>query len=426
MILALLLAVTPLPGLDRLYPDMDSLYRDLHQSPELSFHEEKSAAKMADRLKRAGFEVTTGVGKTGVVGVLRNGPGPTVLLRTELDALPVPEKTGLPYASKVTTKNDAGETVPVMHACGHDVHMTSWVGAATLLAQQKDKWHGTLVMIAQPAEEIVGGATAMLADGLFQKWPKPDYAIAVHDTPDLASGTVAIVLGPALANVDTVEITIHGRGSHGAKPQASIDPIVIASALVLRLQAIIARELNPLDPAVITVGSFHAGTKSNIIPDDAKLQLTVRSYKEEVQKHLLASIARMARAEAAAAGATQEPTVWIDPHNARATVNDPALSRRLAGVLGRALGTSSVVEFAPQMVSEDFSEYSRAGVPAVLIWVGATAEARLAQARAGGAPLPSLHSSGFYPDRERTIRTAVSALTYSALDLFAVHAPSQR
>ncbi len=426
MLLALLLAAAPLPGLDQLYPDLDSLYLDLHQSPELSFHEEKSAAKVADRLRRAGFEVTTGVGKTGVVGVLRNGPGPTVMLRTDLDALPVQEKTGLAYASKVTTKNDAGETVPVMHACGHDVHMTSWVGAATLLAQARDQWHGTLVMVGQPAEETVGGATAMLGDGLYKKWPRPDYAVAVHDTPDLASGNVAIVPGPALANVDTVEVTIHGRGSHGAKPQASIDPIVIAASTVLRLQTIVARELNPLDPAVVTVGSIHAGTRSNIIPDEAKLQITVRSYKDEVQKHILASIARIARGEAAAAGATEEPTIWVDPHNAHATVNDPALSRRLSAALARGLGASSVVEFSPQMVAEDFSEYGRAGVPAVLIWVGASPEAKLAQARASGTPLPSLHSSGFAPDRERTIRTAVSALTYSALDLFSVRAPAQR
>ena len=426
MLLTLLLAAAPLPGLDQLYPDLDALYLDLHQSPELSFHEEKTAAKMADRLRRAGFEVTTGVGKTGVVGVLKNGPGPTVMLRTDLDALPVPEKTGLPFASKVTTKNDAGETVPVMHACGHDVHMTSWVGAATLLAQAKDKWHGTLVMVGQPAEETVGGATAMLADGLYQKWPRPDFAVGLHDTPDIASGSIAIVPGPAFANVDTVEVTIHGRSSHGAKPQASIDPIVIAASTVLRLQTIISRELNPLDPAVVTVGSFHAGTKSNIIPDEAKLQITVRSYKDEVQKHILASIARIARAEAAAAGATQEPTVWIDPHNAHANVNDPALSARLSAAIARGLGAASVVEYGPQMVAEDFSEYGRAGVPTVQIWVGASPEAKLEQARKSGTPLPSLHSSGFFPDRERTIRTAVAALTFSALDLFSPHAPPAR
>ena len=426
MPLALALALASLPGLDQLYPDLDALYLDLHQSPELSFHEEKSAAKLAEKLRRLGFEVTTGVGKTGVVGVLRNGAGPTVLLRTDLDALPVLEKTGLEFASKVTTKNEAGETVPVMHACGHDVHMTSWVGAATLLAQSKDKWHGTLVMVGQPAEEVVGGATAMLGEGLYKKWPRPDYALAVHDTPDLASGSVAIVPGPALANVDTVEITVHGRGSHGARPQASIDPIVIAASIVLRLQTIVARELNPLDPAVVTVGSFHAGTKSNIIPDEAKLQITVRSYKDEVQKHILASIARIAKAEAAAAGALQEPTVWVDPHNAHATVNDPALSQRLTAALSRGLGTANVVEYTPQMVAEDFSEFGRAGVPAVLIWVGASPEAKLAESRKSGTPLPSLHSSGFFPDRERTIRTAVAALTVSALDLFAVHAPPSR
>jgi len=404
------------PGLDALYPELDAFYVDLHASPELSGHEVKTAAKLAARLRKLGFEVTTGVGGTGVVGVLRNGAGPTVMLRTELDALPVEEKTGLAFASQSTVTNGVGKRVPVMHACGHDIHMTGWIGAATLLSRSKDRWRGTLLLIGQPAEELGSGAAAMLADGLYTRFPKPDFAVAVHDTPLLPSGKVAITPGFALANADTVEVTIHGRGGHGAYPHEAIDPVVIAARSVLALQTIVAREVNPIDPAVVTVGSIHGGTKAAIIPDDVTLQITVRSYKAEVQKHLLSSIERISRSEAAAAGASQPPTIVVDPHGTRATFNDPKLIRRLAAVLSSSL-RDGVVELPPVMGAEDFSEFGRAGVPLAYFFVGAIEPEKFHHAKASGAPLPSLHSSSFAPDRERTIRAATTVLTSSALEL---------
>jgi amidohydrolase len=412
-------AVSPvLVPLDAIYPDLERLYLDLHQNPELSFHEEKTAAKMADRLRALGFEVTIGIAKTGVVGILRNGKGPTVMLRTDLDALPVEEKTGLPYASKVTTTDDAGETVHVMHACGHDVHMTSWIGAATLLSRAKDRWRGTLMMVGQPAEEKGGGAAKMLADGLFTKFPKPDFAFAIHDSAQAPAGTVQSISGYALANVDSVDVTIHGKGGHGAYPHTTIDPIVIAARTVLALQTIVGRENNPLDPAVVTVGSIHGGTKHNIIPDEVKLQLTVRSYKDDVRKRLLASIERIAKAEAAAAGAPKPPDVAVSD-GTPATYNDPAVTKRVADALARGLGSANVSEAQPVMGGEDFSEYGRAGVPATLVWVGAVEPKKYEASKAGGASLASLHNSGFAPDREPTIRTGVKTVTLAALELLA-------
>jgi hippurate hydrolase len=405
-----------LAPLDAIYPDLDKLYVDLHQSPELSYHEEKTAAKMADRLRALGFEVTTGIAKTGVVGILRNGKGPTVMLRTDLDGLPVEEKTGLPYASRITAKDDAGETVRVMHACGHDVHMTSWIGAATLLSRAKDRWRGTLMMVGQPAEEKGGGAAKMLADGLFTKFPKPDFAFAIHDSAQAPSGTVQPISGFALANVDSVDVTIYGKGGHGAYPHTTVDPIVIAARTVLALQTIVGRENNPLDPAVVTVGSIHGGTKHNIIPDEVRLQLTVRSYKDDVRKRLLASIERIAKAEAAAAGAPKPPDVTTS-EGTPAMYNDPAVTKRVSDALARGLGADRVIEAQPVMGGEDFSEYGRAGVPATLVWVGAVEPKKFEASKAAGAPLPSLHSSEFAPDREATLRTGVKTVTLAALEL---------
>jgi hippurate hydrolase len=407
-----------LAPLDAIYPDLEKLYLDLHQNPELSFHEEKTAAKMADRLRALGFEVTTGIAKTGVVGILRNGKGPTVMLRTDLDALPVEEKTGLPYASKITTMDDAGETVHVMHACGHDVHMTSWIGAAALLSRAKDRWRGTLMMVGQPAEEKGGGAAKMLADGLFAKFPKPDFAFAIHDSAQAPAGTIQFISGYALANVDSVDVTIYGKGGHGAYPHTTIDPIVIAARTVLALQTVVGRENNPLDPAVVTVGAIHGGTKHNIIPDEVKLQLTVRSYKDDVRKRLLASIERIAKAEAAAAGAPKPPDVAVS-EGTPATYNDPAVTKRVADALARGLGSANVSEAQPVMGGEDFSEYGRAGVPATLVWVGAVEPKKYEASKAGGASLASLHNSGFAPDREPTIRTGVKTVTLAALELLA-------
>ncbi|MBC8647461.1 MAG: amidohydrolase, partial [Thermoanaerobaculia bacterium] len=386
--------------LDRIYPDLDALYMDLHRSPELSKQEANTAAKMAARLKALGFEVTSGVGGHGVVGILRNGGGPTVMLRTDLDGLPVEEKTGLPYASKATAVNAAGEKVSVMHACGHDIHMTSWIGAATLLAGAKDRWRGTLMMVGQPAEEGGAGALSMLKDGLFTRFPKPDFAFAIHDNADAPSGKVVWTSGFALANVDAVDVTIFGKGGHGAYPHKTVDPIVIAARAVVALQTIVGRENDPLDPAVVTVGSFHGGTKHNIIPDEVKLQLTVRSYKDDVRKRLLAAIERIIQAEAAAAGAPKPPEIKVS-EGTPATYNDPALTKRLASVLAGALGKQNIEEVRPVMGGEDFSEYGRAGVPAAIFWVGAVEPKKYEAAKAAGTALPSLHSPLFAPDRER-------------------------
>ena len=405
-----------LAPLDSIYPDLDKLYIDLHQTPELSLHEEKTAAKLAARLKALGYDVTTGVGGTGVVAILKNGKGPVVLVRADMDALPVEERTGLPYASKVTTKDDSGATVSVMHACGHDIHMTSLIGAATLLARAKDRWRGTLFLIAQPAEETGGGARSMLKDGLFTRFPKPDFAISFHDKASMPAGKLIYTPGFAFANVDSVDLTIYGRGGHGAYPHATVDPIVIAARTILALQTIVSREENPLDPAVVTVGSIHGGAKHNIIPDEVKLLITVRSYKEEVRKRILASIERIAKAEAAAAGAPTAPKVEVT-EGTPATYNDPALTKRIAAALGKAFGESNVVEGQPTMGGEDFSEYGRAGVPALQFEVGAVEPGKFEAAQKNGTPLPSLHSSEFAPDRERTLRMGTSSLTVAALEL---------
>jgi len=393
--------------LDALVPELVTLYEELHRNPELSDHEAWTAETLAGRLRAIGFEVTTGVGGTGVVGVLRNGAGPTVLLRTDLDALPVEEKTGVPYASRAAGR---------MHACGHDLHMTAWIGTATLLARARERWHGTIVAIGQPAEEIGTGARAMLRDGLYERFPKPDFAVAVHTSADHPAGRVAYTSGWALASVDSVDLTIYGKGGHGAYPHRTIDPIVIAARTVVALQTLVARENNPLDPAVVTVGSFHAGTKHNIIPDDARLQLTVRSYTPEVRKRLLAGIERIARAEAAAAGAPREPEMKVD-EGTPSTYNDPQLTARLVAAVRGAIGADNVVEQPAVMGGEDFSEFGRAGVPAAILWVGAVDPALYAAAQVSGTPLPSLHSPIFAPDARRAIPTAVRAETAALLAL---------
>lgn len=412
---------------DALIGSLEKLYIDLHQTPELSDHEEKTAEKLAAQLKKLGFTVTTHVGGFGVVGVLRNGDGPTVMLRTDMDALPVEEKTNLPYASRVTTRDDAGTLVHVMHACGHDVHMTVWLGTATVLARSKERWRGTLMMVGQPSEERGSGARRMLQDGLFRRFPRPDFALALHDSPALASGKVSVVPGYALANVDNVDLTIYGHGGHGGAPQTTIDPIVLGARTVLALQTIVSREINPIDSAVITVGSFHAGTKHNVIPDEAQLQITVRSYKEDVRRHILSAIERVARGEAMSAGAP-EPRIAIS-EGTPATFNPPELSQRIERTLASALGPESVVATSPVMGGEDFSEYGRAGVPGVIFWLGASEPRKLEESRTPGGAVPALHSATFAPDRVPTLRTGTLALTAAALDLLAVredHGPLGR
>ena len=405
-----------LSPLDALYPDLEAFYIDLHQNPELSMHEVKTAAKVADRLRKLGYEVTTGVGGNGVVAILKNGSGPTVFVREDMDALPVEERTGLPYASKATAKDDSGNTVPVMHACGHDIHMTSLIGAAALLAKARDRWRGTLFLIGQPGEEKGSGALHMLKDGLFTRFPKPDFAISLHDKATAPSGKIVYTPGYALANVDSVDVTIFGRGGHGAYPHTTVDPVVIAARTILALQTLVARENSPFDPAVVTVGSIHGGLKHNIIPDEVKLQITVRSFKEDVRQRLLSGIARIAKAEAAAASAPKEPLIVV-AESTPATYNDPALAKRLAAALTRAFGESNVLPGEPVMGGEDFSEYGRAGVPAVQFEIGAVEPGRYEESRRNGTPLPSLHSSQFAPDRQATIRMGVSSLTVAALEL---------
>ena len=406
---------------DAVYPESETLYRDLHRHPELSQHEQQTAAKLAAELRALGYKVTTGVGGTGVVGILKNGDGPVVLLRTELDALPVEEKTGLPYASSVQTKDDNGVRVGVMHACGHDIHMASWMGTARIMARMRSGWRGTLMLIGQPAEEVGGGAQAMLADGLFTRFARPDYAVAVHDDARDRAGIIGYHAGAILSNNNIVKITIFGRGGHGARPESTVDPIVIAARTVMALQTIVSRETSPFDPAVITVGSIHGGTRPNIIPAEVKLELTVRSLSDEVRKHLLSAIDRIAKAEAAAAGAPREPLIEVSD-GGHALVNDPALTQRVAAALVRELGPKQVMDTPPEMASEDFSEFQRAGVPTLMLRVGAVERAKYDAAMKSGAALPSLHSALFAPDREPTIKAAVAAEVITLRELMPANA----
>jgi hippurate hydrolase len=401
---------------DTIYPQLQALYRDLHAHPELSAHETGTSAKLAGRLKELGYDVTTGVGGTGLVGVLKNGTGPTVALRVELDALPVVENTGLPFASQVKTKDAVGAEVGVMHACGHDAHMAAWIGTATLMARDRKSWRGTLVLVGQPAEEIGVGAQAMMADGLLKRFPRPDFALAIHDDARRLAGEIGISGGPILTNADSLDMTVYGRGGHGARPEATIDPVLIASRIVVTLQSVVAREMNPLDPAVITVGSIHGGTKHNIIPDEVKLQLTVRSFDEPVRMKLLAAIDRIAKAEAQAAGAERMPTIKRTIV-AQAMSNDPALAARLQKALLRQLGPDQVKDEKPEMVSEDFTEWSLAGVPSVMMRIGAVPQDKYDAAMKNDAPLPSLHSSRFAPDAEPTIKAAIAAEVLSLREL---------
>ena len=429
--LPLAAAENPLRGavvasVDREFPSLLALYTDLHRNPELSLMEERTAGVIAKELRAAGVEVTEGFGGGfGVVGVLRNGPGPTVLLRADLDGLPVLEETGLPYASTRRTKNLAGQEVPVMHACGHDVHMTCLVGAARTLVALKDRWSGTLVFVGQPAEETGVGARVMLAAGLYRRFPKPDFAIALHDSATLPAGTVGLIEGFSMANVDSVDITVRGVGGHGAYPHTTKDPVVLAARIVLTLQTIVSRENRPVDPVVITVGSIHGGTKHNIIPDEVKLQLTVRSYADDVRARTLEAIRRVCRGEAIAAGLPEErmPVITVsETEYTPATYNDPALTRRLRGTFERWFGAPNVKAIDPEMGGEDFGRFGRTTekVPISLIRIGAVAPALAAESARTGAPLPSLHSSKFAPLPEPTLKTGVTALIAAALDLLGV------
>ncbi len=427
-------AEMPTPG-----TNLIDLYTYFHTHPELSFKEIKSSAIMANELASLGFEVTTGlgdewtkaksmrdngivrdgVGGYGVVGVYRNGDGPTVLIRADMDALPVAERTGVPHASQVVDETWTGVTNGVMHACGHDIHMTSWVGTARDLIAAKDAWSGTLIMIAQPAEELGNGAQAMLADGLFERFPLPDYNLALHVSASVPSGKVAYSSGFALANVDSIDITVKGVGGHGAYPHTTKDPVIVGASIVTAVQTLVSRNVNPQTPAVVTVGSFQAGAKHNIISDEAKLLLTVRSYDDETRSMLLEGIERIAKAQALAFGAP-EPEIFIEPDYTPSTYNDPSLSATAAAAIGAAIGSENIDQVAPVMGGEDFSQYSRtdAKIPSLIFWVGAVEPEKWQAAQDSALGLPSLHSPFFAPDYEPTIETGVTSMTATALALF--------
>ena len=406
------------------------IYEGIHAAPELSHHEEQTSALLAKELRAAGYTVTDHLGKYsdpalkgfGVVAVMKNGSGPTVLVRADMDALPVEERTGVAYASKVRALDDSGTEVPVMHACGHDIHTTVLIGTARLLAAAKNRWHGTLVLVGQPSEEKGDGARALLADGLYERFPKPDLAVALHDFSDLEAGTVGYISGYMLAGATSVDVTIRGRGGHGAYPQLTKDPIVMSAEFIMALQTIVSRETVPTEAAVVTVGSIRGGTKYNIIPDEVHLQLTIRAFKPEVRQHILDALARMANGIAQTAGvpADRAPTVKVnESEKADPIYNDPALTSRVAASLRSALGNDKVIQLEPMMGSEDFGGYGLEGhqIPTVLFRLGAIDSARIAASKASGTPLPSLHSSLFMPTPEPTIRTGVIAMTSVVIDL---------
>ena len=411
-------------------PSLLGIYKDIHSHPELSGHEERTAGFVAKELRAAGCQVTEHVGKYensklkayGVVGVMKNGDGPTVLVRTDTDALPVEEETGLPYASKVVAKNGEGRDVHVMHACGHDTHIAAFIGTARSLGKLKDQWHGTIVFVAQPAEEIGTGARSLLKDGLYDRFGKPNFALGFHDKADIPAGHIGVTEGYTSANVDFVDVTVRGIGGHGAYPHKIKDPIVLAAEIINTWQTIVSRENNPLDPVVLTVGSIHGGTKHNVIPDEVKMQLTVRTYKSEVRERVLADIDRIAKGCAAAAGMPAElaPIVSVpkDP-NTIAAYNNPELTKRLVAIWKKSLGDENVEMVDPTMGGDDFSEYSLPdhSIPAVYFHFGAVDPAKIAEYKQGGKELPTLHSSKFAPVPEPTIRTGMIGMTTAVLDL---------
>ena len=421
---------TPGPIADAELPSLLAIYKHIHSHPELSTREERTSAIIAKELRAAGCEVTERFGKYddpklkcyGVVGIMKNGDGPLVLMRTDLDALPVQEETGLPYASSVVTKDDNGRDVHVMHACGHDAHMATFVGTARALHRLKNQWHGTVMFIGQPAEETVGGARAMLKAGLYEKFGRPDFALGYHDNAELATGKIGICEGYANANVDSVNITVRGVGGHGAYPHKTKDPIVLSAEIINALQTIVSRENNPIDPAVVTVGAINGGTKHNIIPDEVKMLLTVRTYKSEVRDRVLAAIDRVVKGCAMAAGIPPERAPIVEhlkDEFSPAVYNNPELMRRLVAVWKKQLGDGNVVKMDPTMGAEDFSEFSLPdhSIPAVDFWIGAVDPAKIAEYKKEGKQLPSLHSSKFAPVPEPTIRVGMIGMTSAVLEL---------
>ena len=421
---------TPQSLADAELPSLLAIYKDVHTHPELSGHEERTAAIVAKELRAAGCDVIENFGKYdkpnlkcyGVIGVMKNGEGATVLVRTDMDALPVKEETGLPYASKVNTKNDSGQEVCVMHACGHDAHIAAFIGTARALQHLKDQWTGTIIFVGQPAEEAIGGARALLKGGLYDRFGKPNFALGFHDKADLQTGHIGVTEGYTSANVDSVDVTVRGVGGHGGYPHKTKDPVVLAAEMINMWQTIASRENNPIDPVVVTVGSIHGGTKHNIIPDEVKMQLTVRTYKADVRDRVLAAIDQIAKGIAAAAGIPAEcaPIVSVAKDQfTPATYNNPELTKRLIAVWKKSLGDENVEVVDPTMGGEDFSEYSLPdhSVPAVDFHIGAVDPAKIAEYKKDGKELPSLHSSKFAPVPEPTIRIGIIGMTTAVLDL---------
>lgn len=413
--------VVPDQLVDDELPALLALYRDLHQHPELSLHEQNTGQKMASELRDLGFEVSTEVGGYGVVGLYRNGDGPTLMIRTDLDALPITEKTALPYASEQRTTTDGGVETGLMHACGHDMHMTVWTGVARTLVQLQDQWAGTLMMIGQPAEEIGAGAKAMLEDGLFERFATPDYALALHCKADLEAGTIGYATGAAMASVDMISLQVFGQGGHGAYPHTTIDPVTLASMIVMDLQTIVSRNVKPIDAAVVTVGAIHGGTVGNVIPDEVELRLTLRSYKAEVRALMLERIQEIANGNAAAMGLPEEmyPKLTFTHNSTPSLINDPALAERLRPVFGEAIGVDHVLALESVMGGEDFARYGQTPeqVPILMFWLGTIDPARKESVEGAGQRLPGLHSPFYYPDPEATIRTGVKAMSSAALNL---------
>ena len=403
-------------------PYLKSLYLDIHQNPEISLMEKETSKKLANELEKIGFEVTRNFGGYGVVGIFKNGNGPTILYRTDMDALPMKEKTALSYASQIITKNFDGNDVGTMHSCGHDMHMTVWTGTARALVERKNEWKGTIIMIGQPAEEIGAGAAMMLNEGLFEKYPIPDYGIALHSSPTIPSGKVGFGKGYTMANTESVDIKVFGQGAHGASPHMSIDPIVTASIIVMELQTIVSRNINPLDDAVITVGSFQGGTKHNIIPDEVKLQLTIRTYKEEVRKLIHKRIKEICNGIASSMGLdkSQWPEVIIPEKYTPANFNDSKLVDLMMNSSKEIIGANNVIVSDPQMVGEDFSRFgnTKEKIPTVLYWLGTVPDDRMKKYEAGNYALPGLHSPFYYPEIERSIITGIKVNTQAMIKIF--------
>ncbi|MBB1325370.1 amidohydrolase [Pseudoalteromonas sp. SR45-1] len=427
---AILLLASPLVqanGLDlnlsKAMPAIEKFYLDLHQSPELSYHEQKTGKKIADRLTQLGFKVTSNVGGFGVVGIYKNGEGPTVMIRTDTDGLPIIEQTGKSYASKVKVIDEHGVKVGVMHGCGHDIHMSSFIGTAEQLIAHKKQWQGTLMMVAQPAEEVGGGAKAMLSEGLFSKYAKPDHIIALHVSASVPAGKVSMKNEYTMASVDSVDITIKGKGGHGAYPHTTIDPVVIAARTVLALQTITSRELSPLEPSVITVGSIHGGSKHNVISDEVKLQLTLRSYNPDVRSAQIAAIKRITAGIAQSAGLNESnyPVIYVhEDESIPSTYNNPAQTDIVRNSIASAIGDTNVLETQAVMAGEDFGLYGRTdeNIPITLFWLGGVNQAQYADSIKTGEVLPSLHSSKFAPDYKVAIPTGIKAMSNAAVALF--------